>query len=63
METTKAVFSQAHVPVNGGQLLQRGVALSVPLHILDSNGFQRGISDGITGFIDHVSPAVLTDLD
>ena len=49
--------------MDGRQLLQGGVALGLPLHVLGGDGVQGSVGDGVAGLVDHIGPAVIADLD
>ena len=63
LEAAEAVLPLAHLLVNGGQLLQGGVALGLPLNVLGGDGVQRVVGNGVAGLVNHIGPAVLADLD
>ena len=59
----KSVFPLTHLAMDRRQLLQRRSTLRLRLDILDSNRLKRNIRDGIACLINHVCPAVLTNLN
>ncbi len=63
LKAAKAVLALAHLPVDGGQLLEGLVALGVPLHILDGDGLQGDVGNGVPRLVDHIGLAVLAHLD
>ncbi len=49
--------------MDGGQLLQRLVALGLPLDVLGGDGVQRHVGDGVARLVNHIGLAVLAHLD
>ena len=49
--------------MDGGQPLQGGVALGLPLHVLGGDGIQGDVGNGVAVFIDHIGPGVVADLN
>ena len=59
----KTVSALTHGRVEVGPAFQRGIVLGLPLDILGGDGIQRNIGNGVAGFVNHVGPAVVPDLD
>ena len=61
--TAKSIRTLTHIRVDRRKLTKRRIAFCLVFYILDGNRVERNVGNRVAGFIDHVCPAVFTNLN